>query len=336
MLRRAQHEAGARRSCPVATTPLGTVLECLVGATEGGSTDKGRRVECVRELSKHRGYPYRHTSEDVAAHSNRHVVPILRRLEPRMGPETIFRLMLATIRPGESRLIVDVGANRGSFALMAAKHGHRVVAFEPVENNIDAFRKYVPKGSYPNVRLVTKGVGARPSSVVMRGNSIGRSQEKDGLAVDVGATVLRRGCDASKYVCHTVEVTTIDTEVRERVFVMKMDIQGFEEFALQGAEKLLSRHGVDVLIIEYDPKLQAEQNGSCTRIANNLWQRGYVLFENSRQKFEADGSLRVQYGRNYGPPLSIAAFVKELTNEISYTDLVAVHKSLVPPGSFFA
>ena len=53
-------------------------------------------------------------------------------------------------------------------------------------------------------------------------------------------------------------------------------------------------------------------------------------------QFEADGVLRAQYGRNYGPPLSIAAFVKELTNENSYTDLVAVHKSLVPPGSFFA
>lgn len=317
-------------------SPLTAILECLSGLAMNASLGvKSNRMKCVHEASRRHGYPGRHQREAAVA-SREVIIPLIRRLEPRIGPETVFRLFLSTLRPDVPRLVVDVGANRGSFSLMAAKQGHRVVAFEPVANNIDAFRKNVPSELFSDVRLVTKGVGATPSKFTMRGNSQGKSVAKDGLMVDVGATVTKNGCDNTTYHCHTVEITTIDAEVQEPVFVMKMDIQGFESFALQGAKTLLTKHGVDVLIIEFDPKLQKVQGGSCLRIAKLLWGHGYVLFEGSRLKFEADGSLKSQFARNWGQPQTFERFIKDLVIEDSYTDLIAVHKSLVPPGPFFA
>ena len=264
---------------------------------------------------------------------------ILRRLEPRMGPETFFRMMLATLKPSVPRLFVDVGANQGAWSLAAAKNGHRVIAFEPLPNNILAFRRHVPASLYPDVRLVTKGVSsAARSSVHMRGNSKGsRRGAVTGTTIDVGATITAK-CDSAQTRCVDVALTTLDAEVREPVFVMKMDIQGYETHALRGAKELLRDRGVDVLIVEFDPRLQDAQGGSCVTILYELHAAGYVLFENARLGFDRKFTkLERLYKRNWGAPKRFEAYVDDLRKEAAYTDLIAIHASLVPyAGHFFA
>lgn len=290
-----------------------------------------------------------------------------------MGPETLFRMLLATQRPGVPRLVVDVGANQGSFSLLAAQQGHRVIAFEPLPNNQNAFRRYIPPKQYPRVKLIGKGVGASAKSTVhMRGNTKGaRRGVAAGTSIDVGATITPK-CDASKTRCHTVQLTTLDAEVLEPVFVMKMDIQGcvmpprltdawdmpctpyafahpkrsvdraarvcsFETYALRGAAKLLREHGVDAFILEFDPHLQAEQGGSAVGILRTLHAAGYVLFENCRLAFDKSFSkLSRIYTRNWGAPRGFEAFVAELQRDAAYTDLIAVHRDLVSQTSLFA
>jgi FkbM family methyltransferase len=254
-----------------------------------------------------------------------------------MGPETLFKLLLATLKPGVQRLIVDVGANQGTFSLLAAKQGHRVIAFEPLPNNINAFRHYLPNAAYPQVRLVTKGVGAASAGrVQMRGNWVGTSSSgvEKGTSVDVGATVTAN-CDPTRTRCHEVSLTSLDAEVQEPVFVMKLDIQGFETHALRGGRRLLRERGVDYLIVEFDPRLQSAQGGSCLTILRELRAAGYVLFEGARLAFDAKRRLDRVYSRNWGGPQPFASFVDSLRKEGSYTDLLAVRRELVAQ-TFFA
>ena len=116
----------------------------------------------------------------------------------------------------------------------------------------------------------------------------------------------------------------------------RRDSAGFESYALRGATALLGKRGVDFLIIEFDPRLQDQQRGSALGILQTLHGYGYILFENSRLAFDAGFSkLSRQFKGNWGAPQRFDVFVQELRKNSAYTDLIAVHQSLLSPPFFF-
>ena len=199
-------------------------------------------------------------------------------------------------------------------------------------NNIDAFTQNLQGYASSSVRLITKGVGDQPSVVSMRGNSDGKSKVMKGGAnktFDVGATVELDGCRNRKTSCHQVLITTLDTELASvpAIFIMKLDIQGFESRAFRGASGLLGRRAVDVFIIEFDPNLQRLQGGSCEEICLRLHAAGYVFFEGAVLRH----SLRLAATREaLGRTLPVHDYVDMLRGLHAYTDLVAIRYELVP------
>lgn len=267
------------------------------------------------------------------------VLPTLRHLEPRIGPEHMMRSILAATRAisGARRgIVVDVGANAGAFSDFAAAAGYDVVAFEPKPTNVVAFAARVVKKWGSRVRLVQKGVGEKASKVMLRGGTI---SQRNRTAVDVGASVVKTSdCGtASGVSCDEITITTLDAELltmRERVAVLKMDIQGLETAALRGARALFSAERVDVVILEFDPFLQRSKGGNAIWILRCLHHAGFFIFEGAR--VVAGG--KPSFEHNYGPPSSFEAFVRELKaagrranaeGGNAYTDLVAVHHSLL-------
>ncbi len=82
--------------------------------------------------------------------------------------------------------------------------------------------------------------------------------------------------------------------------------------------------------------MQDQQGGSALAILQLLHGLGYVLFENCRLAFDRSFSkLSRVYGRNWGAARPFAAFVEELRKDSAYTDLIAVHRDLVPRPYFF-
>lgn len=137
------------------------------------------------------------------------------------------------------------------------------------------------------------------------------------------------GCNSSRVHCEYINVTTLDIELSHvpSIFVMKLDIQGFETHAFRGGINLLARRAVDVFIIEFDPRLQRMQQGSCEEIMLLLRGAGYVLFE---------GSL-ISHNRGFKPIRdslgdfhTFTQFIQDLDRYDAYTDLVAVRYELVP------
>jgi len=291
---------------------LGAIIECRFITNKKGGTciaDASARYPKVLQPLEEPGPPMVH--------------PTLRSLRWTFGPERIFEALLMTVPKGEKKLTVDVGANRGSFGGMATERGHRAIAFEPFPQNIATL-----KALYPTVKLIAKGVGDKPAKVVMRGNSGGKSAGKGKKKFDVGAEVQLNGCDAKKVQCETIEITTLDAELQSAgpIFVMKMDIQGFETNAFRGGMQLLAHRRVDVFIIEFDPQLQARQYGSCLEIMLLLRGAGYVLFEGAVVK---KGTYK-PVPQSLGDTHAFADYVAELEKTRTYTDLVAVRYELVP------
>jgi FkbM family methyltransferase len=53
----------------------------------------------------------------------------------------------------------------------------------------------------------------------------------------------------------TVPVVRLDSEIDERVHLLKVDTQGHEMSVIKGAEGIIKKHGIDVIHAEFSPAL---------------------------------------------------------------------------------
>ncbi len=137
------------------------------------------------------------------------------------------------VRPGDT--VLDCGANVGSYARHALENGARlVVAIEPEPANVEClrrnFREAIAAG---RVIVYPKGVWDKDETLVLR--ALAGQSGSGSVAMDrPGAAEQIR-----------VPLTTIDKLVDElkleRVEFIKMDIEGAEKHALEGARKTVER-----------------------------------------------------------------------------------------------
>lgn len=139
------------------------------------------------------------------------------------------------------RTVVDVGANRGQFALLA-RHifpQARIFSFEPLPKPAAVFRR----------------IFSRDGSVILYEAAIGRTAGQYAMHVsghDDSSSLLPISLRQAELFPGTGEVGMVDVQVRPlEIFVavpeivspaiLKIDVQGFELDALQGCGPLLSR-----------------------------------------------------------------------------------------------
>lgn len=134
--------------------------------------------------------------------------------------------------------VVDIGANRGQFALAArAISGAKVISFEPLPKIATIYRKVM--GDDPLARLHVAAIGEKPEKKLIHIS-----------ARDDSSSLLEIGEAQSEYFPGTQEVGTLEVEVgcldhyisKEEIIrpaLLKLDVQGFETQALQGCKTLL-------------------------------------------------------------------------------------------------
>jgi FkbM family methyltransferase len=143
--------------------------------------------------------------------------------------------VLHFLRPGD--LFVDVGANVGSYTLLAASTGANCISFEPLP---ETYRKLVRNigmnGLMSRVDAVNAGVGSAPGELRFTAD------------LDTENHVVFGGCEGR---VQKVPVTTLDEKVGDRnVSLVKIDVEGFEAEVIRGAQHLLSTHPPAALIVE--------------------------------------------------------------------------------------
>jgi FkbM family methyltransferase len=169
----------------------------------------------------------------------------------------ITRLFHSLVKSGMT--VVDIGAHIGYYTLLSAQivgPKGKVFAFEPEPKNYDLLKKNVAENGYNNVTLVEKAVS--------NGSSIAR------LSVDLkdsGMNYLANTINNSI----TVSTVSLDEFFDEAIVIdfIKMDIEGFEEKALEGMQRILKKGNVKAIIAEFYPKL-IKRNGFSPKI---LWDR---------------------------------------------------------------
>jgi FkbM family methyltransferase len=139
----------------------------------------------------------------------------------------------------ESDVFVDVGANVGSYTILAcAAVGAQVFAFEP---SPEAYRRLVE-----NVRL--NGAEARATCLNL---AVGRSEGvlRFTIGLDTINHVAASGDDGANVI--EVRVGTLDAALADvSPCVAKIDVEGFEMPALEGARKTLGMKSLHSVIME--------------------------------------------------------------------------------------
>lgn len=141
----------------------------------------------------------------------------------------------------ERELFVDVGANVGTYSVLAAKvAGARVVAFEPIPSAADALRDNVALNAIESlVELRRTCVGAAMGAVQMTTGE-DTTNHVVGTAGDLAGTM-------------TVPVEPLDEVLRGVApLLMKLDVEGYELAVFRGASSVLASPELRAILLEFN------------------------------------------------------------------------------------
>lgn len=164
----------------------------------------------------------------------------------------------------------DVGANAGYYSLLAARRASHVIAFEPHPGAARLLESHVERNRLTNVTILREAVARKT----------GRLKFDPGN-LSILAKLDRHGTE-------TVAATTLDNVVGSRApppDVIKMDIQGGEFDALQGAEKTLRNFSPVLFVETHSQKLHRD----CGQL---LKEYGYDVEETANWDEWPEGRLK--------------------------------------------
>jgi len=135
-------------------------------------------------------------------------------------------------------LFVDVGANSGSYTILAsAVKGSSVISFEPVHKSYYRMLKNVELNHVEHlVDVRNKAIGAEVGRALITSN------------LDSMNRILVHNIKDEDAI--SVELSTLDREIERIPKIMKIDVEGFESQVLAGAKELLKNENLQAIIIE--------------------------------------------------------------------------------------
>lgn len=151
----------------------------------------------------------------------------------------------------DANMIVDVGGNIGLYSVIGAKYmprNGRVVAFEPIPNNVSLLKENLALNDVENkvtVEQIAIGDSVGKVELYISEKSIGNHSAsadnagKNSVKMNINRTSL------DKYF-EKIEVKSID--------ILKIDIEGYDYYALKGALKVIKKHK-PTLFVEFMPEL---------------------------------------------------------------------------------
>lgn len=208
------------------------------------------------------------------------------------------------VRPGFT--FFDVGANVGNYSLEVRRRlgptGGVFHLFEPSTDTAAALEQHI-RMALPEAVIVRKAVGEAPGEAVLYTN-----KPLSGIA-----SLYKRRLDHHRTEMdqtEAVQVVSLDAYCRENgvaaIDLLKLDIEGNELAALQGAAGLLAARGIRVIQFEF---------GGCNIDSRTYFQDFFYFF-----KEYGYGLYRVN---RFFPPIPITRYREEL-EQFTTTNYLAV------------
>jgi FkbM family methyltransferase len=210
------------------------------------------------------------------------------------------------LKPGMT--VLDIGAHHGLYTILAAQKvgkGGKVFAFEPSPNQRRRLATHL------RLNRVADRVSILPAAV---GNETAGTTLYVVAGKETGCNSLRPPAVQEPTEPVQVQVTSLDAilskENMGRVDFIKMDIEGAELAALQGARELLAKHPRPVILAEMADSRTLAWGYQASAIYDFLAARGFQWFE-----VKQDGTLRA-HARTAASDGNLVAFPDERVNTV--------------------
>lgn len=163
-------------------------------------------------------------------------------------------------------LLVDVGANSGLFACLAASMGVPSVALEPMPGNLDILRRNIAHNGFTDLIEIMPVAASDSIGTVP---FYGREQ---------GASLIRGWGGQAAFDKIDVPTDTLDNlvDLRDRAAFVKIDVEGAELSVLRGATRLLASRPPMLIEISLTRNHPDGINPDFATIFEMLWGLGYV------------------------------------------------------------
>ncbi len=145
----------------------------------------------------------------------------------------------------------DIGSNIGTYAILAAKKGMRVFAFEPVRANYDAIRTNLILNNLEDVVTVfpvALGDVKSKAQFAFDLTNTGASHRSD-IENDDDYTPVKEEMVESEILPLDDLLPQLDITKEDKIF-MKIDVEGMESYVLRGAKKLLQTFPNILIVME--------------------------------------------------------------------------------------
>jgi FkbM family methyltransferase len=206
--------------------------------------------------------------------------------DPLTHERMVFGGLQRLVHPGD--VVYDVGANVGLYTrfLVSAFGATRVLAFEPMRNNVELLRKNiaVDPASAARVTVMEVALGDSDGEELLQVDDLmSASSALD--RVRVGRPAEGREQLGLPSLTEKVVVRRLDTLLNESQFpppdVIKVDIEGAEQLFLTGATETLAKYRPRLVMEMHDPN-------TTRQVLKTLEGHGYLTYG-----FSSDGSRSV-------------------------------------------
>lgn len=179
---------------------------------------------------------------------------------------------LSALVPLDASLVVDGGANKGRTVkrLLARFPAARVVAYEPIGRLAGKLMKRF--GGEPRVTVRRAALGDTPGELLL--NEL-ETPTCSSFLTPSGILHKHAGKPMAVASRDVVAVVRLDEELTSAPDVIKLDLQGFELYALKGAEGVLT--GVRAVLCEVAFTAMYEGQPLCAEVAHWMAGRGFDL-----------------------------------------------------------
>lgn len=183
-------------------------------------------------------------------------------------PRTM-NLIETILRPGDVH--VDVGAHVGFHTLVAARcvgQGGRVIAIDPQPYNCDRILTNAEINGFSNILVVMAAAGADDGFCLLHNQKRNDKSRLSLSGAGVGDTNLQ----------FEVPIVRLDSVLSrhgvERVTLLKIDVEGYEQQVLDGAKESLSRtqHIIFELLPQTEDKVAEDICRTLMQLKFALWQ----------------------------------------------------------------
>jgi FkbM family methyltransferase len=180
--------------------------------------------------------------------------------------------------------ILDIGANIGIMTVHLARRikGAKVMSFEPMPNNIIAFKRVVSYFKLKNVHLFEIALGNNEGEVEMV-MPVVSSVRMQGLShvVHESITEFNEG-EKLKVPLKMLDKIELLNNSKQPISAIKIDVENFEFFVLEGGKELIKKHQPVIYAELWDN----ENRYNCFELLKSLNYNTYVVINNQLVVFD--------------------------------------------------